>query len=309
LTNDNVLISIQSSTKDGVDSLCKVVLRRFSSKTSEHLHYNRDQEYRNSMTAHKNKQIGVAVVAYIPSSGEHGGALALEYVEGNTMDEDAIQRLCSSESQVSLLAAALKKIHSSPPLFQNHFDPFKARIVYEKQVQLLSGTKVAWKGYDALVHQLRPLQEHLASSPESLVDCHNDLLSANFIHSGSHITIIDWELSGQAEPSWELGNLISENRLDGDEAAIRQLVSSYWDQSTLSPSLINAKVKRAKLYSIASKVTWAAWGAVLHHLDRSDAFDYQQWSMERVAKAQMALSDQAAIDSLCSNEDSEGAMD
>jgi len=305
LTNDNVLVILQSNSP-GIDynhnkeKILKYVLRRFSSKTSQHLSYDRVQEYNNSNIAFNDKQIGAPVIGYVPPTHHHGGALALDFVEGETMNEPRIQLLCSSEKEISRLVETLKAIHKNPPLFKNEFDPFKARFNYEQQTETLSGRGVPWKGYQKLVQQLSFLQTHLAKSPESLVDCHNDLLSANFIDSLPHITVIDWELSGQAQPSWELGNFVSENGLDGNEAVIKRLITQYWGEGS-SSSYINAKIKRAKLFSIVSKITWSAWGAVLHHLDKGQAFDYQSWCMERVTKAQTALNDQNSINFLCSD--------
>ena len=53
-----------------------------------------------------------------------------------------------------------------------------------------------------------------ARTPRRRVPCNNDLLAANFIDDGERIWIIDYEYAGQNEPSFELGNLASENGLD-----------------------------------------------------------------------------------------------
>lgn len=293
LTNDNVLVTVGKR---------KLVLRRFLAKTSSHLGYDREQEHINSCIAARGKHVGAPVLGYIaPLPGTHGGALALDYVQGRTMDEVQMQGLLSTSTGVSHLVETLHRIHCHPVLFANTFDPFHARKTYEEQVHLLSGDGgVCWPGYDLLVEELSSIQCHLSLCAEELVDCHNDLLSANFLDSSGHLTVIDWELAGRAEPSWELGNLVSENGLDDNEAAIQALVAHYW--AGHPPAWIAAKVKRVKLYSIVSKVTWSAWGAVLHHLDKGDAFDYEVWSMKRMRGAQAALSDKATIAFLCSDE-------
>lgn len=293
LTNDNVLVTLVSPAER------KLVLRRFLASTSRHLHYNRQQEYDNSRIAAELKKIGAPVIGYVPATAAHGGALAVEYVQGETLDKDQIRAMCSSEEGIARIVSSFRKMHAEPISFTNHFDPFRARVQYEKEVQLLTARGISWEGYDDLVKRMICIQEHLEKSTEELVDCHNDLLGANFLDAGSGLTIIDWELSGRAEPSWELGNFISENGLDGtaSDHIVSSLITQYW--SDCKPALIEKKIKRARLFSLVSKVTWAAWGAVLHNLDRDDAFDYQDWCMQRLQRAKLLLDDKDTISRLC----------
>lgn len=294
LTNDNILITLPASDESQTGR--KIVLRRFCLKTGRHLGYDRDQEYHNSCKAATLKSVGAPVIGYVRCTEKHGGALALEYVEGKTLDEGSIKELCNSEDGLYLLVDALKRLHSIPVSFKNAFDPFKARIYYEEQVRIMTGRDVPWSGYSDLVDKLALLERILRKDQEDLVDCHNDLLSANFILSNDRekLIIIDWELAGQAEASWELGNFISENGLDGDEKTISSLVSLYWSHLPEGAEM-QEKIKRAKMYSLVSKITWAAWGAVLHNLDKSNTFDYEDWCMQKLQKAEEAFRDEDSI--------------
>src|SRR2546430_13461493 len=42
--------------------------------------------------------------------------------------------------------------------------------------------------------------------------CHNDLLSENFIDDGVSLRIVDYELSGNNDPCFDLGNTAQEDR-------------------------------------------------------------------------------------------------
>ena len=62
-----------------------------------------------------------------------------------------------------------------------------------------------------------------ASGPEPRVPCNDDLLAENFIDTGDGLRLIDYEYSGNNEPSFELGNSWSESRLA--EEQLHELVA------------------------------------------------------------------------------------
>ena len=68
--------------------------------------------------------------------------------------------------------------------------------------------------YLALEPAYERLERRCGRRPEPHVPCNNDLLAANFIEDGDRMWIIDYEYTGKNEPSFELGNLASENALD-----------------------------------------------------------------------------------------------
>ena len=55
--------------------------------------------------------------------------------------------------------------------------------------------------------------------------CHNDLLAANFIDDGERIWLIDYELSGNNDACFELGNIATESELSRRPGG---LVAAYW---------------------------------------------------------------------------------
>lgn len=267
-----------------------------------------------------------------------GGVLVIDFVSGATLDEADVQGLCSAGDEgTRRLVDALLRLHLGPA-FPHDFDPCTARKGYEDECRKLDlssrqGRPIAsamqasgdakamvgmWLGFHEVAAQLAPLQAKLESLCEPKVPCHNDLLAANFIatpfdgvmyatNEASHksdsaipgpLMLIDYELSGMSTASWELGNIISENGVEGDPDAVSCLVEQYWRSrqaqeqcrtrdcdsamhshgggtspqsggakgSDSHPSWLESRVARARAWSLVSKVTWAAWGRVMYLL-------------------------------------------
>lgn len=313
LTNDNIAVYLKKpcyldNAKIKIIN-DRLVLRRFKKSTSTHLGYDRYREYVNAKIAAEHG-IGPAVIGFIQADQKegkgHGGALALCYVDGNTLEDDDVTDLCMSDLKTKLLTNTLRALHDMKA-FENIFDPFKARKWYESEVKSITGNSIAWQDYKSLLTLSSSLEDHLNALEEPLVPCHNDLLAANFIKQSTNdhdrLTLIDFELSGMAPASWELGNIVSENGLDGNEDSIERLTMHYWlggKNTQIKPKWLQSRVNRVKAWSIVSKITWSAWGAVLHHLNQqtNEPFDYEAWSLERVKKAKAALQDEQNLKNL-----------
>jgi SAM-dependent methyltransferase len=65
---------------------------------------------------------------------------------------------------------------------------------------------------------------------EATVPCNNDLLAENFIDCGGELRLIDYEYSGNNEPSFELGNV--------------------WSEANLSPAQLDRDRESARLYKL-----------------------------------------------------------
>ena len=101
-------------------------------------------------------------------------------------------------------------------------------------------------GYDDLRPQCEAAEKALAAKPAQTLPCHNDLLAANFVDDGDRIWLIDYELSGNNDPCFELGNIAAESHLDDD--ALAALVTAYYQRPSRS------KIARAWLL----KEAWSA---------------------------------------------------
>ena len=89
-----------------------------------------------------------------------------------------------------------------------------------------SGT---WRWSTSGIAILAGYREHLAellgSRPRSSVHplpsvpCHNDLLAENYLDDGERLWLVDWEYSGNNDPTFELGNTAQELGYDDDQIA------------------------------------------------------------------------------------------
>jgi thiamine kinase-like enzyme len=256
LTNRNYKVT----TPDGV------FVARFSSGGSELLAIDRDCEYRNSVTAAA-AGAGAPVVEYRPQDR----LLVIGYLEGRTLSAADV----ASEENIPRIAAACRRLHSGGR-FGNDFDMFDIQRRY-RAVAGSRGFRIP-DGYDDLAPQLAAAEKALGASAKDpgaadTVPCNNDLLAANFIDDGERIWLIDYELSGNNDPCFELGNIAAESQLSRDGLA--ELVRSYFGRPRPS------RTARAWLLGgLVGMYGWTLWGAIQHGASPID-YDFWGWAMER----------------------------
>jgi thiamine kinase-like enzyme len=127
-------------------------------------------------------------------------------------------------------------------------------------------------GYDDLRPQFSAAARALAARPAPTVPCHNDLLAANFIDDGDRIWLIDYELSGNNDACFELGNIGAESHLSAE--ALAELVTAYYGRPRRS------MIARARLLGLVGMYGWTLWGAIQNAASPID-FDFWAWTMER----------------------------
>ena len=115
-------------------------------------------------------------------------------------------------------------------------------------------------------------RRHWPPGPTATVPCHNDLLAANFIDDGDRIWLIDYELAGNNDPGFELGNIAAESQLSGD--ALAALVTAYFGRPRRS------MIARARLFGLVSMYGWTLWGAIQNGASPLE-YDFWSWTMER----------------------------
>jgi len=108
------------------------------------------------------------------------------------------------------------------------------------------------------------------------VPCNNDLLAENFIECAGELRLIDYEYSGNNEPSFELGNVWSESNLTLEQ--LERLVAEYY-----GAPLVN-KVARSRGWGLMSKYGWTLWGSIQDGISEID-FDFWGWAMEKDERA------------------------
>ena len=146
-------------------------------------------------------------------------------------------------------------------------------LVDERSIQVPAG----YREHLALVPRIEAV---LAVDPPATVPCHNDLLADNYLDDGERLWLVDWEYSGNNDPTFELGNTVQE--LGYDEAQATELCAAYFGEA--SPALL----ARMHLQMIMSDVGWTLWAAIQARISTID-YDFTGWAEERWARAAAAL--------------------
>ena len=132
-------------------------------------------------------------------------------------------------------------------------------------------------GYPERLPAVKRIEQAMAVHPIPIVPCNNDLLAENYIDDGELLRLIDYEYSGNNDPTFELGNTCQE--LQYDEAQIQQLCEAYFGE------LSEAMLSRMKLNMIMSDVGWALWAAIQAKISTID-YDFWGWAIERWGRAE-----------------------
>ena len=254
LTNTNYKVT----TPEG----CFVI--RISGKDAGLLAIDRENEAHNTRCAAESG-VGAPFVAAVP---EHD-ALVLEFLEGEVMSSEKLQR----GDRIALVADACRRLHGGPRFLQD-FDMFEIQRGYIGVVQE-RGFRLPDR-YLEFEPQVRALEQAMRVRSEQTVPCNNDLLAENFIDVGGELRLIDYEYSGNNEPSFELGNVWSESNLS--PAQLEELVTYYYGRP------LRNKVARARAWGLMSKYGWTLWGSIQVGISDLD-FDFWDWAMEKYDRA------------------------
>jgi thiamine kinase-like enzyme len=254
LTNTNHLVT--------VDGERYVV--RIPGRSTELLAVDRENERHNAAAA--------ATTGVAPAIVEVLGDLdvmVIEYVDGTTMFSAALR----TPDMARRVAAALKRLHAGPR-FLKDFDLFRLTEFYlgvcdERDVKIPDGFREHLDDVGAVERALGV--RSLPSLP-----CHNDLLAENYIDDGAQLWIVDFEYSGNNDPTFELGDTAQESALDADLRAI--LCEAYFGEAT--PALL----ARMDLQAVMADVGWTLWAAIQAEISTID-FDFWGWAVERWDRA------------------------
>jgi thiamine kinase-like enzyme len=254
LTNTNYKVTSPSG--------CYVV--RISGKDTSLLAIDRENEVHNTVAAAETG-VGAPFVAAVP---EHD-ALVLGFLEGEVMDAGKLRR----GDRLAAVADSCRRLHAGRRFLQD-FDMFAIQPRYLEIVRE-RGFRLPDR-YEDFEPQIRAVEASMRVHPETPVPCNNDLLAENFIDVGGEMRLIDYEYSGNNEPSFELGNVWSESNLSLDQ--LEELVAHYYGRP------LRNKVARARLWGLMSKYGWTLWGSIQVGISDLD-FDFWGWAMEKYVRA------------------------
>ncbi len=178
----------------------------------------------------------------------------------------------------SRVADALRRLHAGPtvPRRLRHVPPVRAVPARRRRARHPDPGRVSRAPGPAAGDRGRPG----ASIRSRTVPCHNDLLAENYLDDGERLWIVDYEYSGNNDPTFELGNTCQE--LGWDDVRVRELCAAYFGEAT------DALVARMRLQMIMSDVGWTLWAAIQAAISTID-FDFYGWAEERWARAQASM--------------------
>jgi len=254
LTNENYLVEAGGE---------RYVMRLPGSST-ELLSIDRANEVHNARAA-ASTGIGPAVLEHIPQLN----IMVLEFIEGPTMSAAALQ----SVGMARRMAESFTRLHAAPR-FLKDFDMFRLieeylKIVEKHAVQIPSD-------YRKRLPQVAEIERAIRVGALPSISCHNDLLCENFIDDGHCLRIVDYELSGNNDPCFDLGNTAQEASFDDALRAV--LCEAYFGRSD------SQQLARMNLFALMSDVGWTLWGAIQARISTLD-FDFTDYYTTRWNRA------------------------
>ena len=254
LTNENYLVEA-----DG-----KRYVMRLPGASTELLAIDRENEVFNTKAA-ASTGIAPRVLEHVPGVD----VMVLEFIDGPTMSAKTLQ----SKSMTARMAQSFHRLHASPR-FLHDFNMFR---LIEYYLGIVNEHGVAIPGdYGDWLPVVADIEKAVAVAALPQAPCHNDLLCENFIDDGSALRIVDYELSGNNDPCFDLGNTAQEAEFDQDLRGA--LCEAYFGK------LDGRQLARMNLFALMSDVGWTLWGAIQHKISAVD-YDFEAYYRGRWERA------------------------
>jgi thiamine kinase-like enzyme len=254
LTNDNFLVEAGGER----------YVMRIPGQSTELLAIDRENEVYNTKAA-ATTGIGPRVLEHVPGLD----ILVLEFIPGSTMSAGSLQ----SKEMATRMAESFHRLHESPA-FLKDFNMFR---LIEQYLAIVAEHRVTIPdGYREWLPAVGRIEKAVAANALPSVPCHNDLLCENFIDDGIALRIVDYELSGNNDPCFDLGNTAQEAQFDqGLRAA---LCAAYFGGED------SRQLARINLFALMSDVGWTLWGAIQAKISAVD-FDFAAYYKTRWGRA------------------------
>jgi thiamine kinase-like enzyme len=199
--------------------------------------------------------------------------MVIDHLHAETMTVPAMQR----PGMPTRTARLLRQLHAGPPFLHDFHMPTLIRgyrrIVREQGMRIPDD-------YPGYFPQVERIEAALGRRPISAVPCHNDLLAANIMDDGQRLWLIDFEYSGNNDPTFELGNVCQE--LEYDDPRIEEMCAAYFGEAF--PEML----ARMKLNMVLANVGWTLWGAIQASVSGID-YDFRSWSEDRWQRARSLM--------------------
>jgi thiamine kinase-like enzyme len=223
----------------------------------------REHEYRNSLAAHA-AGVGPPVLDRV------GELMVVGWVDGRTLTPADLH----DPAVLHRVTTACRTLHAGPR-FAGDVDLATVQRRY-RSLCARHGWRVP-PAYDQHQQTVEQIAVALAAGAEGTVPCHNDLVPANMLDTGTRVTFVDYEYAGNSDPCYELGNLAGAADLPAET-----VVTSYY--GTPRPS----RAARVRLYAVLAHHTWALW-AVIRSATGDATDDLSGWGAEQYDRARAGL--------------------
>src|SRR5260370_14154979 len=215
---------------------------RITGQSTELLSIDRANEVHNTKAA-ASTGIGPRVLVHVPGID----VLVLEFIPGPTMSARTLQ----SREMASRMASSFLRSHGSPR-FLKDFNMFR---LIENYLEIVDEHAVTIpEGYRGWLPVVAKIERAVSVGALAQVPCHNDLLCENFIDDGETLRIVDYELSGNNDPCFDLGNTAQEAELSRDLRPA--LCAAYFGHADAQ------HLPRMTLFELMSDVGWTLRGAI-----------------------------------------------
>ncbi|MDL1912638.1 LPS biosynthesis choline kinase [Chloroflexi bacterium CFX6] len=254
LTNTNYKVEV-----DGAPFFVRV-----PGESTELLAIDRANEHHNARAA---SQAGVApkVLHHVPEYN----VMVTEFIYGETMSKDSL----NAPGMPTRMAQAIKKLNEGPR-FKLDFNMFRLTEYYlslcrDRDIKIPDG-------YTERMDTVQRIEQAMNAKPLATVPCNNDLLAENYMDDGKQLWLIDYEYSGNNDPTFELGNTCQE--MEFNDGQIEEVSAAYFGEAR------EDMIARMKLNMIMSDVGWGLWAAIQAKISTID-FDFWGWAIERWSRA------------------------
>ena len=254
LTNENYLVEAGD----------KRYVMRLPGMSTDLLAIDRANEVHNTKAA-ATTGIGPRVLEHLPDLD----VMVLEFIPGPTMSALKLH----SRAMAKRMAESFRRLHAGPRFLQD-FNMFRLiehylKIVDEHHVEIPAD-------YRDRLPAVTEIERAVTVGALPSVPCHNDLLCENFIDDGRMLRIVDYELSGNNDPCFDLGNTAQEAEFDHDLRAA--LCEAYFGTEDAQ------QLARMNLFALMSDVGWTLWGAIQARISAVD-YDFKGYYTGRWARA------------------------
>ena len=238
---------------------------RVPGEGTELLAIDRNNEYHSAKVAAQ-AGVGPKVLYHLPEYN----VMVLEFLNGKTMSKDSL----NESGMPKRMADSIKRLHAGEHLLLD-FNMFRLTEYYlslckERNIKIPDGYFERMKIVDEI-------ERAMSVKPLATVPCNNDLLAENYIDDGNQLWLIDYEYSGNNDPTFELGNTCQEMQFNDEQIA--EVCAAYFGDATAD------KIARMKLNMIMSDVGWGLWAAIQANISTIE-FDFWGWAIERWGRAE-----------------------